>query len=112
MNHILAQTQGDFVAIQCIDKLTELDFEIITPLLQSQIEEYHKISLFVEMKDFHGWTDGGLWADTKFELKHTEISLGSRLWAIRSGRSGWRCCPNHSHQPRSAITRWSSAKVP
>jgi hypothetical protein len=85
MNHILAQTQGDFVAIQCIDKLTELDFEIITPLLESQIEEYHKISLFVEMKDFHGWTDGGLWADTKFELKHhgdfTRIAIvGDQKW--------------------------------
>lgn len=85
MNHILAQTQGDFVAIQCIDKLTELDFEIITPLLESQIEEYHKTSLLVEMKNFHGWTDGGLWEDTKFELKHhgdfTRIAIvGDQKW--------------------------------
>ena len=85
MNHILAETQGDFVAIECIDKLTELDFEIITPLLESQIEEYHKISLFVGMQDFHGWADGGLWADTKFELKHhgdfTRIAIvGDQKW--------------------------------
>jgi hypothetical protein len=70
MHEILPQTQGDFVAIKVIDKLTELDFEIIAPLLVAEIEEYHKIALFVEMEDFHGWTAGALWADTKFDLKH------------------------------------------
>ncbi len=70
MHEILSQTQGDFVAIKLTDKLTELDFQIIVPLLQAEIEEYHKIALFVEMKDFHGWTAGALWADTKFDLKH------------------------------------------
>lgn len=85
MNRILPETQGDFVAIECSDKLTPLDFEIITPLLESQIEEYHKIALFVEMKDFHGLAGGGLWADTKFELKHhgdfTRIAIvGDQKW--------------------------------
>lgn len=70
MHEILPQTQGDFVAIKLIGKLTELDFEIITPLLVAEIEEYHKIALFVEMEDFHGWTPGALWADTKFDLQH------------------------------------------
>jgi len=32
---------------------------MITPLLDSQIEEYQKISLFVEMQNFHGWASGG-----------------------------------------------------
>ncbi len=85
MHEILPQTQGDFVAIECTEKLTGLDFDIITPLLVSQIEEYHKIALFVEMKDFHGLASGGLWADTKFDLKHhgdfTRIAIvGDQKW--------------------------------
>lgn len=85
MNHILPETQGDFVAIECTERLTKLDVDVIGALLESQIEEYHKIALFVEMKDFHGWARGGLWADTKFDLKHhgdfTRIAIvGDQKW--------------------------------
>lgn len=85
MNHILPETQGDFVAIGFTEKLTKLDVDLIAPLLESQIEEYYKISLFVEMKDFHGWARGGLWADTKFDIKHhgdfTRIAIvGDQKW--------------------------------
>lgn len=70
MHKLLAETQGDFVAIECSEKLTELDVQVIAPELETQMEEYHKIALFMELKDFHGWTGSGLWADTKFDLKH------------------------------------------
>lgn len=85
MHKILPETQGDFVAIECSEKLTELDFQVLTPELETQIEEYHKIALFWEMKDFHGWTGSALWADTKFDLKHhndfTRIAMvGDKTW--------------------------------
>ncbi|WP_269524584.1 STAS/SEC14 domain-containing protein [Coraliomargarita parva] len=85
MHKILPETEGDFVAIEVLDKLEELDFEILAPLLQAKIEEYNKIALFVEMRDFHGWTSGGLWADTKFDLKHhgdfSRIAMvGDKKW--------------------------------
>lgn len=85
MHKILPETQGDFVAIEVSGKLAELDFEILAPLLQAEIEEYNKIALFIEMKDFHGWTAGALWADTKFDIKHhgdfSRIALvGDQKW--------------------------------
>lgn len=85
MHRILPETEGDFVALELSDKLTEMDFQVITPELQAQIEEYHKIALFVEMKDFHGWTGSAFWADTKFDLKHhndfSRIAMvGDKKW--------------------------------
>jgi len=85
MHKILPETGGDFVAVEVLEKLEELDLEIMVPLLQAVIEEYGKIALFVELKDFHGWTPGGLWADTKFDLKHhadfSRIALvGDKKW--------------------------------
>jgi hypothetical protein len=85
MHKVLPETQGDFVAIQLTEKVTKLDLEIIAPLLEARIEEYHKIALFVEMHDFHGWTSSGFWADTKFDLKHhgdfSRIAMvGDRKW--------------------------------
>jgi hypothetical protein len=70
MHELLPVTQGDFVAIELSDKVTELDFEIIASLMETEMEEYHKIALYLELKNFHGWTPGALWADTKFDLKH------------------------------------------
>jgi len=70
MHELLPVTQGDFVAIELSDKVTELDFEIIASLMETEIEEYHMIALYLELKNFHGWTPGALWADTKFDLKH------------------------------------------
>ena len=70
MHKILPETEGDFVALEVSGKLEELDFEIMVPLLQARIEEFNTIALLVVMRDFHGWTAGALWADTKFDLKH------------------------------------------
>ncbi|PXA05064.1 STAS/SEC14 domain-containing protein [Coraliomargarita sinensis] len=85
MHKFLAETQGDFAAVECSEKLTDIDFQVITPELETQIEEYHKIALFLELKNFHGWTGSALWADTKFDLKHhndfTRIAIvGDKKW--------------------------------
>ncbi len=117
MHEILPQTQGDFVAIKLIDKLTELDFEIIVPLLEAEIEEYHKIALFVELQDFHGWTASALWADTKFDLKHhrdfSRIAMvGDQKWeawmATLSKPFTTAAVRYFDVHERAAALRWSS----
>ena len=117
MHEVLPQTEGDFVAIEVIDQLTELDFEIIAPLLETQIEEYHKIALFVEMKDFRGWTAGALWADTKFDLKHhkdfSRIAIvGDKKWeewmAILAKPFTAAAVRYYDVHERDAAMRWSS----
>lgn len=88
MHTILPETKGDFVALEVSGKLDAQDYEILVPLFETQLEEHGKISVFWEMKDFHGWTGGGLWEDMKFDVKHaTEFTrvamVGERKWEER-----------------------------
>ena len=117
MHKILSETQGDFVAIEVSSKLAELDFEIIAALLQAEIEEYNKIALFIEMKDFHGWTAGALWADTTFDLKHhgdfSRIAIvGDQKWeewmAALSKPFTSAAVRYFDSQQRDVAMRWAS----
>ena len=85
MHKILPETNGSLVALRLSGKLDKTDYQMIVPLLESRIAQHQKISLFWEMSDFEGWTPAGLWADTKFDVKHandfTRIALvGEKKW--------------------------------
>ena len=38
--------------------------------MDKQIQDHGKLRILFVMRDFHGWTAGALWEDTKFDLKH------------------------------------------
>lgn len=85
MYQLLPETDGAFVALQLTGKLEASDYDGIVPILEERIAQHGKISLFWEMRDFHGWTVGGLAADAKFDVKHandfTRIALvGEKKW--------------------------------
>lgn len=85
MHTILDETKDGFVALEVSGKLETSDYHVLIPVLERQIEAHGKIALFWEMRDFHGWTGGGLWADTKFDVKHagdfTRVAMvGDRKW--------------------------------
>ena len=61
---------GKYVEVQLSGKLTKEAYEKFIPDLESQIAEFGKIRLLVEMKDFHGWDLAAVWEDTKFGYKH------------------------------------------
>jgi len=66
-------------------KLDRSDYESYFPILEGRIDQYGKIRLYCEMVDFDGWTPSGLWADTKFDVKHandfTRIAfVGEKKW--------------------------------
>ena len=105
------------MAIKLIGKLTKMDFEIIVPLMVTEIEEYHKIALYVEMQDFHGWTAEALWADTKFDLRHHKdfsriAFVGDQTWeewmAILSKPFTSAAVRYFDELEREAALRWSS----
>lgn len=117
MHKVLPETQGDFVALELSEKLTELDFEIFTPLLETQIQEYHKIALFMEMKDFHGWTGSAFWADTKFDMKHhgdfSRIAMvGDKKWEEWMARLSKPFTSAkiryYDHKDRASAMAWAS----
>ncbi len=85
MHTFLSETQDSFVALRLSGKLDKSDYEAIVPLLEKHITAHGKISLCWEMHDFEGWTPGGLWADTKFDIHHandfTRIAIvGEKKW--------------------------------
>lgn len=85
MYQLLPESQRGFVALQLSGKLDASDYEGIIPILESRIREHGKLRLYWEMRDFEGWTLGGLWADGGFDRRHandfTHIALvGEKRW--------------------------------
>jgi uncharacterized membrane protein len=72
------------VELQVNGKLTTKDYEALVPIVETLIMK-RKISLLVELLDFHGWSVGALWEDTKFAAKHFKnieriAIVGDKLW--------------------------------
>lgn len=85
MYRLLPESTGDFVALQLSAKLDAADYGGITSVLEERIAKHGKISLLWDMREFDGWTAGGLWADTKFDVKHAQdfsriAMVGEKKW--------------------------------
>ncbi|HZK80023.1 MAG TPA: STAS/SEC14 domain-containing protein [Humisphaera sp.] len=66
-------------------KLQKSDYAHFAPAVDEVIEKDGKIRMLVEMQDFHGWTPGGVWEDTKFGARHfSDIErlaiVGDKTW--------------------------------
>ena len=63
-------SKGGIVVMTISGKIDVRDYEKAIPELEQQIEQHGKLSLLVELMDFHGWTLGAAWEDTKFGIRH------------------------------------------
>ena len=61
---------GNVLEIKVTGKLTKEFYEEFVPKVDAQIEEHGKVRILFEMHEFHGWTAGALWEDTKFAMHH------------------------------------------
>ena len=62
--------KGRLLEIYLTGKLTKEDYETFLPAVERLVKQFGKICMLVEMHDFHGWTAGALWEDTKFAAHH------------------------------------------
>jgi len=69
-NTIEMAASGNVLEVQLSGKLTKEAYEELVPVVEEQIKENGKLRILVQLDDFHGWTAGALWEDTKFDLKH------------------------------------------
>lgn len=67
---VFEEEGGGLVAIHVTGKLTAEDYNLFVPQMGNLIKEHGKIRVFLELVDFHGWSAGALWEDTKFAVKH------------------------------------------
>ena len=61
---------GKMLEVRLTGKLTKEAYEKLVPVVDAQIKEFGKVRILVILEDFHGWTMGAMWEDTKFDLKH------------------------------------------
>jgi hypothetical protein len=77
--------EGKFVNLKITGKLEKEDYEFFVPEIDQQIERYGKVNMLLELIDFHGWTAGAAWEDTKFGIRHfNDIErlaiVGDKAW--------------------------------
>lgn len=73
------------LVIRVSDRLTKEDYAHFVPEVDRLIEKHGKIRMLFEMRDFHGWSCGALWEDTKFALHHFHAIerlavIGEKKW--------------------------------
>lgn len=61
---------GKLLEVHLTGKLLKEDYETFVPAVERLVKQHGKIRMLVEMHDFHGWTAGALWEDTKFAVHH------------------------------------------
>lgn len=76
---------GNSVHLKVTGKLTSEDYEFFVPEIDKRISDYGKINILIELIDFHGWTVGAAWEDTKFGFHHfNDINrlaiVGDKTW--------------------------------
>jgi hypothetical protein len=76
---------GRILAVRASGKLTREDYEHFVPQVERQVGLHGKVRILFGLNDFHGWTAGALWQDTKFAWKHFRdierlAVIGERPW--------------------------------
>ena len=61
---------GKIHLLRITGKLDKADYELFVPPIEAGIEKHGKVNILIELADFHGWTAGAMWEDTKFGVKH------------------------------------------
>jgi hypothetical protein len=61
---------GKVLEVSLTGKLVKEDYEAFVPAVERLVKDQGKIRMLVSMHEFHGWTAGALWEDTKFAMHH------------------------------------------
>lgn len=76
---------GNVLEVHVSGKLTTEDYERFSPEVERMIGQHGKIRVLLDMHDFHGWSAGALWQDSKFNIKHFKdierlAMVGEKAW--------------------------------
>jgi len=76
---------GNVLEVQLTGRLVKEDYDAFVPAVERFVKQRGRIRVLVEMYDFHGWTAGALWEDTRFGVRHfSDIErlamVGERKW--------------------------------
>lgn len=76
---------SNLLRVALTGKLTVDDYANLVPEVDHAIAKHGKLRMLVDMHDFHGWTAGAIWEDTKFSFRHfSDIErlalVGEKSW--------------------------------
>ena len=61
---------GQLLEVWLTGKLVKEDYNMFVPAVDRALKQHGKIRMLVLMHNFHGWTAGAAWEDTKFGVRH------------------------------------------
>ena len=61
---------GKLLVVHVSEKLVKADYEHFVPEFERLVKLHGKLCVLFDMTNFHGWTAGALWEDTKFAMHH------------------------------------------
>jgi hypothetical protein len=64
------ENEGRLLAVHVSGKLEKADYEHFVPEFERLVRQHGKLRILFDMTEFHGWTVGALWEDTKFAMHH------------------------------------------
>jgi hypothetical protein len=64
------QEDAKTLEVHVTGKLVKEDYERFVPEVEALVKKLGKVSILLEMRDFHGWQACAAWEDFKFGLKH------------------------------------------
>jgi hypothetical protein len=81
----LSESSEKILGFKVSGKLTDEDYKAFVPQIEKIIQEFGRISLLLELDDFHGWDLGAAWDDFKFGMKHIKdfkrvAIVGDKKW--------------------------------
>jgi hypothetical protein len=79
------ENRGDLLAVHVTGKLVVADYEQFVPEFERLVREHGTLRVLFDMTEFHGWSAGALWSDTKFAMQHfSDIErlaiVGEKKW--------------------------------
>ncbi len=70
MFDILDRSSGNILGVLVSGKLTDEDYQKLTPKLEQIINQEGTIRLLCILEEFQGWTAKAAWDDLKLDVKH------------------------------------------
>ncbi|WP_371378919.1 STAS/SEC14 domain-containing protein [Thalassotalea aquiviva] len=94
---ILSEDECIYLAIKVTGKLTHLDYEKITPMIDEAVQEHKdaNINVLFDGTEMVGWEARAMWDDLKLGLKHGKrfhniAIVGHQFWMeIAAKIGGW-----------------------
>lgn len=66
------EANENVVDVRASGTLTSEDYDRLVPELERLAAEHGPLRIYIELRDFSGWTPAALWKDIRFDARHQD----------------------------------------